>query len=129
MKKLIALLLAALMLLSLCACDNSEVPAAESTEPSSQEAPSQNTEEPTEQATEPQTTEPEKTPFELASECIDKTVQELYDLVGEPKSADYAPSCLNPGVGEDGNLYYEGFIVYTYREGDKETVSYVEETQ
>lgn len=129
MKKLIALLLAALLLLALCACDNSETPAAESTEPSSQEAPSQNTEEPSEQATEPQPTEPEKTPFELANECIDKTVQELYELIGEPQSADYAPSCLNPGVGEDGNLYYEGFIVYTYREGDKETVSYVEETK
>ena len=129
MKKLIALLLAALMLLAMCACDNSETPAAESTEPSSVEEPSQKTEEPSEQVTEPQTTEPEKTPFELAYECIDKSVEELYELIGQPQSADYAPSCLNPGVGEDGNLYYEGFIVYTYREGDKETVSYVEETK
>jgi len=30
------------------------------------------------------------------------------------------------GDGEDGNLYYDGFIVYTYREGDLETVYYVE---
>ena len=35
------------------------------------------------------------------------------------------PSCL--GEGEDGNLYYDGFTVYTYRDVDgSETVSYVE---
>ena len=65
----------------------------------------------------------------LAESCIDKDVSELYALIGEPESADYAPSCLNPGVGEDGNLYYDGFIVYTYREGDTETVQYVEEAE
>ena len=56
-------------------------------------------------------------------------MEDLYALIGEPGSSDYAPSCLNPGVGEDGNLYYEGFIVYTYREGDTETVTYVEATE
>ena len=28
--------------------------------------------------------------------------------------------------GEDGSLYYDGFVVYTTREGDVETVYYVE---
>ena len=41
-----------------------------------------------------------------------------------PESSDYAPSCL--GEGEDGNLYYDGFVVYTYRENGTETVEYVE---
>ena len=35
-----------------------------------------------------------------------------------------ARSCL--GDGDDGNLYYEGFTVYTYREDGEETVTYVE---
>ena len=44
--------------------------------------------------------------------------------IGEPDSADYAPSCLGPG--EDGELTYDGFIVYTYREEGSETVEDVD---
>ena len=65
-----------------------------------------------------------KTDKELAESCIDKSVEELYELIGKPESSDYAPSCL--GDGEDGMLFYDGFIVYTYREGDTETVYDVE---
>lgn len=124
MKKMIALLLAVLMMAGLCACGDEETPATQP--PVSQTDPSNEPAQPTEPS-EVQPTEPEKTAFELAEECIDKSLEELISLIGEPDSADYAPSCLNPGVGEDGNLYYEGFVVYTYREGDKETVTYVEE--
>lgn len=92
MKKIIALLLLAAVLMSLAACGA------------------------------------KKSDFELAESCIDKSVQELYALIGEPAEKDYAPSCLGEG-GEDGNLYYEGFIVYTYKEGDKETVHYVEKSE
>ena len=81
-------------------------------------------EETTEATTVPETTEAELDEFALAESCIDKGVQELYALIGEPESSDYAPSCL--GDGEDGNLYYEYFTVYTYREGDEETVVFVE---
>ena len=47
-------------------------------------------------------------------------VTKLIDALGEPLERNYAPSCL--GGGEDGELVYEGFTVYTYREGDRETV-------
>lgn len=57
---------------------------------------------------------------ELALTFIDKSVEELIAAIGEPISSDYAPSCL--GAGEDGELVYDGFSVYTYREGDVETV-------
>lgn len=58
-----------------------------------------------------------------AQACVDKSVAELYAAIGEPPmGSDYAPSCLNPGKGEDGELYYDGFTVATYREGDQETV-------
>ena len=63
---------------------------------------------------------------ELALSCVDKSVAELYELVGQPKSSEYAPSCLNPGVGEDGILEYDGFVVYTYRANGEETVYEVE---
>lgn len=69
---------------------------------------------------------PEKSDFEKAESCIDLSVEELYALIGEPNSSDYAPSCLGEG-GEDGNLYYDGFIVYTYCDASGETVRYVEE--
>lgn len=131
MKKLIALLLAALMILGLCACN--KTPDAPATDP----APVVTDPAPTEPAatepaptepddTKPAPTEPEMSDFEKAQSCVDLSVEELYALIGEPESSDYAPSCLNPEAGEDGNLYYDGFIVYTYREGDTETVSYVE---
>lgn len=138
MKKLIALLLAACLILGLCACGKTNVenpPVQENPTPSQPAAtdPAPTEPDPTEpEATEPpetQPTEPDLSDFELAQSCIDLSVEELYALIGEPESSDYAPSCLNPDVGEDGNLYYDGFIVYTYREGDVETVSYVEEIE
>ena len=70
-------------------------------------------------------TQSQLTDKEKAISCIDKDVAELYDLIGQPQSSDYAPSCLGEG-GEDGNLYYADFTVYTYREGDTEVVKDVE---
>lgn len=58
--------------------------------------------------------------FEAALALKGEDVSALYDAIGEPSGSSYAPSCLGPG--EDGNLYYDGFTVATYREGDKETV-------
>ena len=50
----------------------------------------------------------------------DRPVSELYDAIGEPESEDAAPSCM--GKGEDVNLYYDGFTVYTYKEGNSQVV-------
>ena len=60
----------------------------------------------------------------IAEGYIDQSVEDLIAVIGQPESSDYAPSCL--GDGDDGNLYYDGFIVYTYREDGTETVVYVE---
>ncbi len=62
--------------------------------------------------------------LELAISFEGKPLSELIEAIGEPNASDYASSCI--GSGEDGNLYYDGFTVYTYREGDDEVVSYVE---
>ncbi len=43
-------------------------------------------------------------------------VEALYEAIGEPIESSYASSCL--GDGEDGQLEYEGFTVYTYRDPD-----------
>ena len=59
--------------------------------------------------------------LEKARSFIGKDVQDLIDELGEPAERSYAPSCV--GKGEDGELQYEGFTVYTYREGDRETVT------
>lgn len=89
----------------------------ETEEPPKQEEPSK-TEEP------PKTEEPKLTPAEvvaLALTYVDQDISKLIAVIGEPVSSDYAPSCL--GAGEDGNLYYDGFIVATYRdESGKEVV-------
>jgi hypothetical protein len=131
MKKFIVLMLSVLMLLSLCACGGEETPAeemnlnvapkVEATAPKAEEIPVAATEAPKEETAEKKMQEMKA----LAESCIDKDVNYLYELIGKPNSADYAPSCLVQG-GEDGMLYYDGFVVYTTREGDVETVYYVE---
>lgn len=129
MKKIIVMLLAALLLTGLCACGQ-ETPAQEDAQinvtPKVEETAAV---EETVAVTEAVSTE--AVPADdaadkkaLAESCIDKDVSELYALIGEPESSDYAPSCLVDG--EDGMLYYDGFVVYTTREGDVETVYYVE---
>lgn len=60
---------------------------------------------------------------ELARSLIDQPLQLLTEQIGQPESAEYAPSCL--GSGEDGELRYDGFTVYTYREGDTEQIKEV----
>lgn len=51
---------------------------------------------------------------------IGKSVSSLIAAIGQPSGRDYAPSCL--GDGEDGELFYDGFTVYTYRVNGTETV-------
>lgn len=131
MKKMIVMLLAAVLLLGLCACGQ-EAPVEEdvqiNAEPKVEETvavPEATVGETVAENESADTATPDADLKALAESCIDKDVSELYALIGEPNSADYAPSCLVQG-GEDGMLYYDGFVVYTTREGDVETVYYVE---
>lgn len=135
MKKLILSVLAALLLLSLCAC-GAEVPESDGdlmiTAKPKTEATTEDTttsEETTVDVTEEttkgeETTEPANEKKTLAESCVGKDISELYALIGQPISADYAPSCLVDG--EDGLLQYDGFVVYTTRENGVEKVYYVE---
>ena len=130
MKKFCIVLLALCLMLSLAACGKEEAPAPTAAPvapaaPVATEAPAATeapvVEEPVEEAP------AEPSAMEKAESCIGGSVEDLYALIGEPSSSDYAPSCLG-GVatgGEDGMLYYDGFIVYTYREGDNERVDVV----
>ena len=59
--------------------------------------------------------------FELAKGYVDKPLSELQAEIGEPSSSSYASSCLIPG-GQDGELHYDGFTVYTVKSGDTETI-------
>ena len=60
--------------------------------------------------------------YEIAQSYMEKPVSELIDAIGEPISSAYAGfSCLIPG-GDDGELYYDGFVVSTVKSGDSETV-------
>lgn len=135
MKK-ICLILVCVMMLTLCACGSGEpastlastsastestpAPAPEAT-PEVEEPSVEPSQEPAEETPD---TEPEESLKDIAMGFVGKELAELIAAIGEPESSDYAPSCL--GDGEDGNLYYDGFTVYTYREGGVETVEYVE---
>ena len=121
MKRLIALLLCLVMALALCACGGkteSEKPAnMQSTLPGSASAE----EEP--EATEAPVSDKEAAIADAVKKALklkDRPVSELYDAIGEPDSEDAAPSCM--GSGEDVNLYYDGFTVYTYKEGNSQIV-------
>ena len=136
MKKITAIILALLMVLGLAACggDNVEVIGSTvitnddpvSTPEATPEATPEITPEPTPEATPEPNLEavPEADAKATAESFIGAAIEELYAAIGEPASSDYAPSCIGPG--EDGNLYYDGFVVYTYREDGMETVEYVE---
>ena len=123
MKKALIMLLCAALALSLAACGE---PAADPTPAATEPAATEPA------ATEPAATEPAAEASEPAESLLEtaKTFEgaplaDLIAAIGEPESSDYAPSCL--GEGEDGNLYYDGFTVYTYRDTDgEETVNYVE---
>ena len=119
-------LVLALVLLMLCACRNSGeakndvpegmesiLPGANQTsdDVQTEETPEAVTEEPAIEDNEQQ---------KIAEELIGSEVSALFDAIGEPDSTDYASSCLGPG--EDGELHYNGFTVYTYREGDTEII-------
>lgn len=69
---------------------------------------------------EPEPEEPSSEELEKALACADQDVSALYAAIGEPGSSRYEPSCSGPG--DDGVLYYDGFVVFTYKENGVETV-------
>lgn len=125
MKNILSLALAMILALGLAACGESGTePSAAPSEPAAVDT---TTPDPAAESTE--TAEPaEETGgslLEIAKGYEGANADELIDAIGDPNSSDYAPSCL--GEGEDGNLYYDGFTVYTYRDtSGAETVNYVE---
>lgn len=131
MKKIAVMLLCALLALSTAACGQA------GTEAPAESAAAQTAADETPAAAEPAVTEPAVTETPAADEAAGdaslldtakqfegEPLEDLIAAVGEPESSDYAPSCL--GDGEDGNLYYDGFTVYTYRDDSGEIVNYVE---
>ena len=125
MKNILSLALAMILALGLAACGESGTEP--SAAPSDPAAVDTTTPDPAAESTE--TAEPaEETGgslLEIAKGYEGANVDELIAAIGEPNISDYAPSCL--GEGEDGNLYYDGFTVYTYRDtSGAETVNYVE---
>ena len=119
MKKLTILALCALLCLTLIGCGGSEKAPAATAAPAATQTPAP---EPTAVPETTQAPEITEAPVEACpdnSELIakiltmkDQPVQDLYDLIGEPTGSDYSSSCLIQG-GQDGQLYYDGFTVYT----------------
>ena len=135
MKKILALLLAALMALALAGCGGNaetpvptEVPATEA--PAATEVPASEEPAVTEAPAEPEGDGAEDRVAGMIEQVLSlkgKPVQELYDAIGMPTGeAEYASSCLVTG-GKDGVLPYDGFTVYTLVQPDgTETVYDVE---
>ena len=115
--KVTALVLAIVMVFALCACGNETLKAPEnmeSTLPGQDLAP----------ADEPAGTAAEtvdKELFEKAQKFIGESAEDLIAACGEPETSSYGPSCLVQD-GEDGNLSYPGFTVWTVRTAEGEIV-------
>lgn len=118
MKRIAAVLLLIIVVMTAAGCGAVKKPVeVEITAPVSAQTPAQTT------APAAAETVPESSLKETAEGFIEKDVSELIKAVGKPKSSDYAKSCA--GAGDDGELIYDGFTVYTYREGDREIVKEV----
>lgn len=61
---------------------------------------------------------------EEAQSFVGKDALSMISAIGDPLSKSYASSCM--GDGEDGEFRYNGFTVYTYKEGSSERVTDVE---
>lgn len=120
MKKLtVIFMLCLVLMLSACGAET------EATEPAAIVSATEAAAETTIPAVE--TTEPAPTENPLrqtAMEYVDMDVQDLVAAIGEPLEWTYAPSCL--GDGEDGNLVYDGFLVFTYKDETGEVVTLVD---
>lgn len=68
--------------------------------------------------------EPAKPTASQASGYVGSSAAALESALGAPTSKSYSPSCM--GEGEDGIWTYDGFTVYTYKEGGSETVEAVQ---
>lgn len=68
--------------------------------------------------------EPAKPTAAQASGYVGSSASALESALGAPTSKSYSPSCM--GEGEDGIWTYDGFTVYTYKEGGSETVEAVQ---
>jgi len=130
MKKLLIGTLVLVMLLSLAACGgSSEKEAAPTAAPAVTEAPAATeapTAEPAEETVSPAGEDDLAETIALVQSLKDHDVSDLYAAIGEPESSDYGSSCLVQG-GQDGQLFYDGFTVYTLVQPDgTETVYDVE---
>lgn len=62
----------------------------------------------------------EDSSLDAALACAGQDISALYAAIGQPEDSFYEYSCSGPG--DDGVLYYDGFLVFTYRENGVETV-------
>ena len=135
MKKLIALMLCLTLALGLCACGNSEKEPEPTATPEVTATPESDPEPPVGEAADP-TDAPVDPPTEEETNDVAETIalvlsmegqpiEELYEIIGMPNDSDYTSSCLVDG--QDGELHYDGFTVYTvFPTGGIETIYHCE---
>ena len=130
MKKLISLILCALLALSLLGCSGGNTASAETTAapaatavpateaPAATAAPVEATEAPVEATGSDGEDAALLETVRQILDLIDQPVEDLYDLIGQPvREGEYTSSCLVTG-GQDGQLEYDGFTVYTIVQPD-----------
>ena len=137
MKKITAVILAVIILAVFAGCGKNETtvtfetpaPAEEKTEavpevPETEEEP-QEEEAPAELEEAEEDSDFDEEKYNIAAAYPEgEGMDELIEKIGQPNSEDYAPGCS--GHEEEGILYYDGFQIYTYRDGGYVTFYMVE---
>lgn len=132
MKTYTALALILALLLALAACGApaaepstpetpDEAPIMTSVLPGANQKPADNTTaDAPEESAEPTSQEETPDTAEIVARVLEmqgQPVEDLIDWLGEPESREYSSSCLVQG-GQDGQLSYDGFTVYTLVQPD-----------
>lgn len=124
MKKMIIVLLCLALLPALAACgapaETQAAPAPTEAPAPAEPAPAEEASAPAEPAEEAPSGEETLDPAEIVARVLEmqgQPVEDLIDWLGEPESREYSSSCLVEG-GQDGQLCYDGFTVYTLVQPD-----------
>ena len=125
LKRFAAIMLLLTVLAGLCACgkqDADTVRPEETTAPA-QEAAASDTDAQTPPASATDTQAVDMSAYNTAQEYIGRTVDELFQAIGEPTDRQYAASCEEENA-EDGMLFYDesGFYIWSVRSDQSETV-------
>ncbi len=127
MKKTVALLLFAALILCLTACSHNDAPApTPSPTDEAQPAVASDTDTQHVPPASPTDLDVDEEGYAKALDCVGLTIQQLYDTIGQPVETPVYSALEEPEGAQEGRLTYKGYCVVTLRTATEETVQSIE---